>query len=75
MLSLAGAQWVRCPAAICTEMASRAPEGGLVSGDACSARQPAALAGRVVIRDLLDPGVRWGVPGGVAIPVAATATR
>jgi hypothetical protein len=53
--------------------------------DASAADEPAALAGRVrsalesgdldAIRDLLDPGARWGAPKGLAILTAATATR
>jgi len=53
--------------------------------DASAAEEPAALAGRVrsalesggldAIRDLLDPGVRWGAPEVPAMPAAATAAR
>jgi hypothetical protein len=53
--------------------------------DASAAEEPAALAGQVrsalesgdldAIRDLLDPGARWGAPQGPATPTVATATR
>ena len=53
--------------------------------DASAAEEPAALAGQVrsalesgdldAIRDLLDPGARWGAPQGPETPTVATAAR
>ena len=58
----------------------RTAKGGLMQGNAVNAGGPAALAGRVrsalesgdldAIKDLLDPGVRWGAPRD---PVISTA--